>query len=122
MTGANAMDYEDEDEPDMPFQHIGPEQARELIAQGAQVIDVRQPEEWRTGHIAEAELVPLDGIYSFGRAIAGYAKDRDLILVCEQGQRSLSAAEIALVAGHTRVYNLLGGMSAWRARRLPLER
>ncbi|HEY7126066.1 MAG TPA: rhodanese-like domain-containing protein [Ktedonobacterales bacterium] len=116
------MQYKDEDEMSMPFQNIGPEEAQKLIAQGAQVIDVRQPEEWLTGHIPEAELVPLDGIYLFGRAIGDYPKDRDLILVCEQGHRSLSAAEIALVAGHTRVYNLVGGMSAWRARRLPITR
>ncbi len=116
------MQYENEDEASMPFQNIGPEEAQKLIAQGAQVIDVRQPEEWLTGHIPEAELVPLDGIYLFGRAIGEYARDRDLILVCEQGHRSFSAAEIALVAGHTRVYNLVGGMSAWRARRLPVTR
>ncbi len=116
------MKYNDEDEISMPFQNIGPEEAQQLIAQGALVVDVRQPEEWMTGHIPQAELVPLDGIYLFGRAIAEYPRDRDLILVCEQGHRSLSAAEIALVAGHTRVYNLVGGMSAWRAQKLPVAR
>jgi rhodanese-related sulfurtransferase len=116
------MNYKHEDELSMPFQNIGPEEAQQLIEQGAQVVDVRQPEEWLTGHIAQAELVPLDGMYLFGRAIAAYPKDRDLILVCEQGHRSFSAAEIALVAGHTRVYNLVGGMSAWRARKLPVTR
>jgi rhodanese-related sulfurtransferase len=113
---------EDHDDTNPPFQHLTPEQAAARIDEGAQVIDVRQPEEWQTGHIPQAELVPLDGIYLFGHAIADYPKDRDLILVCEHGQRSLSAAEIALVAGHTRVFNLLGGMSAWRARKLPITR
>jgi hydroxyacylglutathione hydrolase len=116
------MFAEDDDETSMPFKNIGPEQAYEMIAQGALVVDVRQPEEWITGHIPQAELIPLDGIYLFGKAIAQQPKDRDLILVCEMGQRSMSAAEIALVAGHERVYNLVGGMSAWRARRLPLKR
>ena len=115
------MQYEDE-ETAMPFQNITPEQAQEMIAQGALVIDVRQPDEWMRGHIPQAELIPLDGIYLFGRAIDGHPKDKELILVCEMGQRSVSAAEIALVAGYTKVYNLLGGMSAWRARRLPTER
>jgi hydroxyacylglutathione hydrolase len=115
------MQYEDE-ETSLPFHNITPEQAQELLAQGAQVIDVRQPEEWMQGHIPHAELIPLDGIYLFGKGLEGQPKDSDLILVCEMGQRSVVAAEIALVAGYTRVYNLAGGMSAWRARRLPIER
>jgi len=113
---------EDDDETSMPFHNVTPDQARELITQGALVVDVRQPDEWIRGHIAEAELIPLDGIYLFGKAIADQPRDRDLILVCEMGQRSLVAAEIALVAGHTRVHNLVGGMSAWRAKKLPLAR
>jgi rhodanese-related sulfurtransferase len=116
------MYEEDDDETSMPFTNVTPEQALELIGQGALVVDVRQPNEWISGHIPAAELIPLDGIYLFGKAIAGLPKDRDMILVCEMGQRSVGAAEIALVAGHTRVYNLVGGMSAWRARKLPLER
>ncbi len=112
----------EDDETSLPFTNVTPEQAREMIAQGALVVDVRQPNEWIGGHIPEAELVPLDGIYLFGKAIADYPKDRDIILVCEMGQRSVGAAEIALVAGHTRVYNLVGGMAAWRAKKLPLAR
>ena len=115
------MQYEDE-EMSMPFQNVTPEQAQEMIAQGAQVIDVRQPEEWMQGHIPQAELIPLDGIYLFGKALEGQPKDTGLILVCEMGQRSVVAAEIALIAGYPKVYNLVGGMSAWRARRLPTER
>ncbi len=112
----------EDDETSMPFTNVTPEQAQELIAQGALVVDVRQPNEWIRGHIPQAELMPLDGIYLFGKAIASYPKDKDLLLVCEMGQRSVVAAEIALVAGYTRVYNLVGGMSAWRARKLPLAR
>ncbi|HEU5199501.1 MAG TPA: rhodanese-like domain-containing protein [Ktedonobacterales bacterium] len=115
------MQYED-DETSLPFHNITPEQAQALIAQGAQIIDVRQPGEWMSGHIPQAELVPLDGIYLFGKALEGQPKDKELILVCEMGQRSVMAAEIALVAGYTKVYNLVGGMSAWRARRFPTER
>ena len=112
----------EDDETSMPFTDVTPEQAQELIAHGALVVDVRQPNEWIRGHIPEAELIPLDGIYLFGKAIADFPKDQDMLLVCEMGQRSVVAAEIALVAGYTRVYNLAGGMSAWRARKLPMTR
>jgi rhodanese-related sulfurtransferase len=71
-----------------------------------------------------AQLVPLDGIYAFGRAIADLPRDRDLVFVCEVGQRSGVASEIALVAGFApdHVYNLMGGTALWRRQNLPLER
>jgi rhodanese-related sulfurtransferase len=107
-----------------PYRDVTADEAQRLIAGGAVVVDVRQPEEWSSGHIGEAHLVPLDGIYSFGRAIGDLPRDRDLIFTCEAGQRSAVASEIALVAGFApeRVHNLVGGMSAWRRLRLPMER
>jgi rhodanese-related sulfurtransferase len=93
-----------------PYVTVGPEKG--------------QPYEWRAGHIANAHLIPLDGIYAFGRGVADLPRDADLIFVCEAGQRSAVASEIALVAGFApqRVHNLAGGMSAWRRMRLPVER
>ena len=107
-----------------PFDVISPQRAQELLAAGAAVVDVRQPHEWRTGHIPDAHLIPLDGIYAFGKAAADLPRDRDLIFVCEAGQRSAVASEIALVAGFApeHVHNLAGGMSAWRRMGLPVER
>jgi len=67
------MAYDDEEEK-LPFSTVGTDDAKRMIEAGAHVIDVRQPEEWNRGHIAEAELVPLNGIYSFGKAL----KDLDL--------------------------------------------
>ncbi len=95
-----------------------------MIESGAHVIDVRQPEEWNRGHIAKAELVPLNGIYSFGKAIKdlNLPDDGDVIFVCASGQRSASASEIALVAGLKNVYNLANGMNGWVGRRYPIER
>ena len=46
----------------------------------------------------------------------------DLIFVCEVGQRSAVAAEMAAALGMQRVYNLEGGMTAWRREQLPVER
>lgn len=118
------MPAADPRDPHGPFSTIGPEQAHELAANGAVIVDVRQLEEWRTGHIPDARLIPLDGIYTFGHAASDLPRDRDLIFVCEVGQRSAVASEIALVAGFApeRVHNLAGGMSAWRRLRLPITR
>ena len=57
------------EEEALPFATIGTDEAKKMIEAGARVIDVRQPDEWVRGHIPEAELVPINGIYSFGKAL-----------------------------------------------------
>ena len=117
------MPYDDEEEA-FPYTTIGTDDAKHMIEAGAHVIDVRQPDEWNRGHIPEAELVPLNGIYSFGKALKdlNLPEDEDVIFVCVMGQRSASASEIAMVAGLKKVYNLANGMHGWVARRYPIER
>ena len=60
--------YEDEDEI-LPYKTIGTDEAKGMIDSGTRVIDVRTPEEWNRGHIAEADLLTISGIYSFGKAL-----------------------------------------------------
>ncbi len=117
------MAYDDADEA-LPYTTIGTDEAKRMIESGARVIDVRQPEEWNRGHIPEATLVPLNGIYSFGKALQdlGLLADEDVIFVCAAGQRSASASEIALLTGLKKVYNLANGMNGWVNRRYAIER
>lgn len=113
----------DEEEEALPYTTIGTDEAKRMIDAGARVIDVRQPDEWNMGHIAQAELVPISGIYSFSKALKelNVSPDEDVIFVCASGQRSMSASEIALVTGLKKVYNLANGMNGWRNRRYPME-
>lgn len=107
-----------------PFQIVNTQRAHELLEAGALAVDVREQWEWNTGHIPEAQLEPLEGIYAFGRVAARLPRDRDIVFVCESGQRSAVASEIALVAGLSpeHVHNLAGGMVGWRRAGLPIER
>ena len=107
-----------------PYKTIGTDEAKSMIEAGAHVIDVRRPDEWHRGHIPNATLVPLDGIYSFGEALKDLRlpEDEDVIFVCAVGQRSAIASEIALVAGLKKVYNLANGMNGWFMRQYPIER
>src|SRR5947209_17500455 len=116
------MSYDDEE--GFPYITVGTNEARSMIQAGAHVIDVRQPNEWNRGHIAEAILVPLNGIYSFGKALKdlNLSEDQEIIFTCAMGQRSASASEIALVAGFKKIYNLANGMNGWVGRRYPIER
>ncbi len=115
------MPYEDENEA-FPYTTIGTDEAQKMIEQGARVIDVRQPDEWQAGHIAEASLLPINGIYSFGHALQelNLPTDEEVIFVCRSGQRSATASEIALVAGLQKVYNLANGMNGWVSRGYPV--
>src|ERR1700694_194808 len=113
-----------EEEEAFPYKTIGTDEAKQMIEAGARVIDVRQVDEWNRGHIAEAALVPIEGIYSFGKAL------KELHLPAVQagffesasGRRSGAASEIALVAGLNNVYNLANGMNGWMMRHYPIER
>ncbi|QUE86932.1 rhodanese-like domain-containing protein [Exiguobacterium alkaliphilum] len=78
-----------------------------------QLLDVREPQEYRGGHIKQAKNVPLSG---FGNANAQYPKqkDRPVYVICQSGMRSQRAAVMLQNAGYTDVYSVKGGMSFWR--------
>src|SRR5260370_37278769 len=112
------------DDEALPYKTIGTDEAKQMIEAGARVIDVRQVDEWNRGHIPEATLLPINGIYSFGKALKelDLPANEPLIFVCASGQRSASASEIALVAGLNNIYNLANGMNASLMRPYPVHR
>jgi rhodanese-related sulfurtransferase/transcriptional regulator with XRE-family HTH domain len=77
---------------------------------GVDVVDVREPEEWATGHVPGARLVPLRALEADPRAVL---PQDDIVFVCARGGRSAAAAEIAEKAGKERVYSLDGGTLGW---------
>lgn len=94
-------------------QAIGPTEAQALMAKGGvDVVDVREPHEWATGHVPGARLVPLDTL----RANWAASKVQPPVLfVCAKGGRSMAAAEFAEGQGAGPVYSLDGGTSGWVA-------
>jgi rhodanese-related sulfurtransferase len=102
-----------------PFQRIQPSEAKALIDSGdVTVVDVREGWEYANGHIPNAKLVPLAKIIS---APAENITGDDVIFVCEVGQRSAVAAEVAASLGKEHLYNLEGGTTAWRQRGFPID-
>jgi len=98
---------------------VGPESARNLVASGLALIDVRESGEWANGHAPEARHVPLARLRS--DAESELARD-GVIFVCAAGTRSEAAARLASERGLTKVYNLRGGMRGWARAGLPLVR
>ena len=90
------------------------------ITHRVQVLDVREPDEFRhgLGHIHGALLLPLGQLQS---RLGEIAKDRPVVTVCRSGARSARAAAMLAKAGHAEVANLSGGMLRWRAEGCAVE-
>lgn len=84
---------------------ISPDQARRHLAEGALVIDVRTPEEFREGHVRDSINIPLGQVVN---DIAKQVPDRErvLLLHCLSGGRSGIATQQLRRLGYTRVFNL----------------
>ncbi len=82
------------------------------------ILDVRQPDEFRQARIKGAKLVPLTEIY---KHLNELPKGREIVCVCATGSRSRSAAKILAKEGFT-VFDLQGGMTAWRRAKLPVQK
>lgn len=79
------------------------------------VVDVREPREFRQGHIMQAESIPLSTILSDD---VKFPTDRQIVLVCRSGRRSRRAAAALQGVGCMNVAVMQGGMQAWEAEGL----
>ena len=75
------------------------------------LLDVRTKKEYDSEHIPEAKLIPLPEL---GNRIGELDKSKIIIVYCETGGRSRTASEILVQHGFEHVYNMLGGIKAWR--------
>ena len=91
---------------------ITPTELAQRLARGddLELIDVREPYEWRIASIPGARLIPLGSIPAAADSIA---RDREIVVHCHHGVRSAAAAEELRAAGFTRVINLAGGIDRW---------
>jgi rhodanese-related sulfurtransferase len=90
----------------------------ERLADGSVlVIDVRQPAEWRRGHIRGSVNLPLTQL---ARRIHDLPNDKPVVAVCASGHRSAIATRTLQHAGY-QAENLKGGTQAWTRAGLPLQ-
>ena len=86
-----------------------------------QILDVRTPGEFFSGHIKNALLADWNDKKEFERRLAFVDKSKPVYVYCLAGGRSAAAADKMRKAGFTNVYELTGGTNAWRAANKPLE-
>ncbi len=87
----------------------------------AVVLDVREPAEYAQGHIPRARHVPLGELSRRLNELEKF-RDKPIIVACRSGHRSAGACGILARNGFQNVYNLAGGMIAWEAANLPVEK
>ncbi|ACV58275.1 Rhodanese domain protein [Alicyclobacillus acidocaldarius subsp. acidocaldarius DSM 446] len=79
---------------------------------GAQLVDVREPSEFRGGHIQGFKNIPLGELPNRS---AELDKDKPVVVMCRSGARSARAAKWLARHGFRDVRNLTGGIMAWNA-------
>lgn len=93
------------------FGKISGSKARELVASGALLVDVRSPGEFGSGHIEGAKNIPVSDLAARMGEL-GSDRAKPIVVYCASGMRSASAAGALKRAGFQQVFDL-GGMGRW---------
>jgi rhodanese-related sulfurtransferase len=94
------------------------EVSEELSGHNAmEVIDVRRPQEFATGHVPQARNIPLAELE---KHIQELPADRPVAVICASGYRSSIASSILKIHGFQSPINVVGGTKAWERSGLPM--
>ena len=101
------------------IKEVSVEEALERMKQGAELIDVREDNEFGAAHAAGAKhmgrgIIERDVVQTFPD------KDTELILYCGGGFRSALAADMLQKMGYTNVWSMAGGWKAWKDAGAPI--
>ena len=87
-----------------------------------QIVDVRTKAEFDAEHIKGAINIDINQPDFQKKAISKLKKERIVYVYCTKGLRSLRAAEILSNLDFIRIYNLDGGLAAWKKQSYPLKK
>lgn len=95
------------------YQQISQEEAKKMMDdQEVLILDVREQDEYDSGHIVDAVLLPVGNINEDTAAEVIAAKDSVVLVYCRSGNRSKKAAEALAELGYTQIYEF-GGINTW---------
>jgi rhodanese-related sulfurtransferase len=92
-----------------------------LVLDEMQLVDVRTPKEFETGHIKDAINIDFNN-EDFKSELSTLDKSKPVLVYCRSGKRSAGAAEIMKEMGFTKIVGLDGGMISWEAANLPTSK
>jgi rhodanese-related sulfurtransferase len=103
-------------------QGLSPQDMVQLMnREKAIVIDVCEPDEFARGHVIGSKNLPL-GQLEDKLAQLVKSKSAQVVMVCQVGARSARAAATARKLGFENVKSLAGGLKAWQAASMPVEK
>jgi len=107
----------------MAVQTVKPQELYVRIkgGQAPELIDVRTPAEFQDTHADGARCIPLHTLDP-AKIMAQHAASGPLYVICQSGSRGREACEKFLAAGYDNVVNVEGGLQAWAAAGLPVNR
>ena len=102
------------------FKTVTPVEAQQMIGsrKGLLLVDVRGADELSEGYIEGSTLIPLWDIL---KGAQRPPKDKPILLICAVGGRSLALGKLMSKNGWPEIYNLKGGISAWKEAKLPVK-
>lgn len=100
---------------------VSPQDLVRLMNQGAYLIDLRPADAFAAGHVTGAKQMSGEQIL---KAAETLKKQKEKVVVVYDDTGSLGASAVRQLAaqGFTKVFNLRGGIAAWRAENLPLQK
>ena len=107
--GGTASNSSSEDD----YQQISQEEAKEMMdTQDVIILDVREQDEYDSGHIPGAVLLPVGTIDEETAAEVIPEKDSSVLVYCRSGNRSKTASSALAELGYTNIYEF-GGINTW---------
>ncbi|MBA7494591.1 Thiosulfate sulfurtransferase GlpE [subsurface metagenome] len=105
-------------EPTVPsYTDISPEESYDMISQQeVMILDVRTQDEYYSGHIPDALLIPLSELES---RLDELDTADHILIYCRSGKRSEEAAQILVTNNFIHVYNMEDGIVQWQAQSFP---
>ncbi len=87
------------------------------VSAEAHLVDVREPDEWVSGHAPDAQHLPMQDVPA---RMGEVPMDGDVVVVCRSGARSAQVVAYLQANGWDNVRNLDGGMRAWASAGRPI--
>ena len=95
------------------YTQISQEKAKEMMdQQNVVILDVREQDEYDSGHIKGAVLLPVGTINEASAAAIIKSKDTVVLVYCRSGNRSKTASQALVDLGYTNIYEF-GGINTW---------
>ena len=95
---------------------IDPFKAVKLINSGANIIDIRNPEAFKRGHIVNSKNISQDQV----NAKQGNLKSQTTIIICDTGQSSSKLVNSLRSSGTENIFGISGGILGWTEANMPL--